>query len=1259
MSKEKKTKRKKQISVSRFSTMKQTINQIVILFRSIPFPDPDPTILIISACFVLLLLLLEMEAAASIVLSPALQVIFDRLASPTLQKLSDMWGVKDNRHKLQLALKKVQAILQDAEEQQLINKSVRLWLSNLKNAASVAEDLLDSFIAQENIEGSLRSARRDFTSISSYVTEGYDAERIREALRKLEMTVHDGLFEFNFREPRIVDRRSTKRETVSRVVDSKIYGRDDDKEKLVKLLLSSETSEDGYATCIPIIGIGGIGKTTLTQLAYNDERVLQHFDSRIWIFVSEEFNVKKIMKAAIESAIGVECNLSEIELLQSRLSQLLQKKRYLIVLDDIWTEDQDDWDKLRPLFSGGLDGCKIIVTTRSKKIPFMMDFPNSPFFLNGLKDDDCWSLFKHRAFGRGEEEKYPTLSRIGKQIVKKCGGVPLAAKSLGSSMRLKREENQWSIMRDCQLWELDVSKHKFLPALMLSYHHLPSHVKQCFAFCSLFPKNYEFKKQKLIHLWMAEDFIPEEGSKRPEDIGDEYFSELLWISFLQEVRLHEGGETIGYKMNDIIHDLARYVAGKEYVVLEQGRPQNWSPAEIRHASVVYRYAARITIPETLYEAEHLRTLLLIGDSGRLENGDKIYSSFQYLRVLDLNNCDLVDLLNSMGDLICLRYLDLSYTRITQLPRSSHHMFSLETLNLIGCHNLQSLPHLGSRLRHLNLSGCVRLIGMPPNIEFLRRLQTLPLFVVPKLGKIQLEGLNLYGELNIAHLENLCRELNIAHLESPNFMASIQSQFFFSLMKSAELQKNENLESLGLYWGLIPQCRDSFPKLHNAEPEVGVSGSHIAQQSEEVIRGLQPHENLKKLVINGYPGIKFPNWALPKLVAADFTNCRSCEHLPALGNFPLLKTLSLQGMHGMKSIGTEFYGDCKDIWFPSLEELSISDFANLEEWSSANVGNAFPRLKKLTIKSCPKLGHIPLPQSLQHLELRNCNPTMVAVADLSLLSVLILDKIPDLVSLPEGLFASASLSSLKILSCPKLHSMPLEMQNLSSLKSLTIRWCEELSSLPQSLKNVKSLESLEISNCNHLISLPDGGIAGLASLRTLSIENCSELTSLSSSLEQLTLLEDLTIMDCPKLGTFPAGVQHLSSLRSLMVLNCPWFDSLPEGMQNFKTLQCLEIRSCPNLTYLPEWFKDLDCLRSLIIYDCPNIKLLPSGFNLLTKLQTLSIQECPELEERCRQGSGEDWSKIAHVPHKYIGLLEVKRSGEASTSGSSSVQGSSQ
>ncbi|KAI5315632.1 hypothetical protein L3X38_044808 [Prunus dulcis] len=158
--------------------------------------------------------------AADIFLSPALQVMFDILAYPALEKVAHILGVEDNRDSLRDALMRTQVILQDAEQQQLTNKSVRLWLSNLKNAASDAEDILDLFIA--------------FQTVMSLKFFDSSLTRWRLALAS---------------------------------VHSKIYGRDDEKEKLVKLLLSSETSQDGYATCIPIIGIEGIGKTTLTQLA--------------------------------------------------------------------------------------------------------------------------------------------------------------------------------------------------------------------------------------------------------------------------------------------------------------------------------------------------------------------------------------------------------------------------------------------------------------------------------------------------------------------------------------------------------------------------------------------------------------------------------------------------------------------------------------------------------------------------------------------------------------------------------------------------------------------------------------------------------------------------------------------------------------------------------------------------------------------------------------------------------------------------------
>lgn len=369
------------------------------------------------------------------------------------------------------------------------------------------------------------------------------------------------------------------------------------------------------------------------------------------------------------------------------------------------------------------------------------------------------------------------------------------------------------------------------------------------------------------------------------------------MSFFQEVELCDGGSTIGYKMNDVIHDLARYVSGNESVMLEQGLPPN-NPAQIHRSSIIYKYR-EATIPEALHAAKHLRTLLLIGEYGFLRDRGKVFSSCIYLRVLDLNNCDVSALPESIGGLICLRYLDLSYTPISKLPESTGNLCSLQTLNLFGCHNLRWLTGLETMasLRHLNITGCESLLCIPPSIKRLRQLQTLPLYLVHKnlrnLGA--LEHLNLYGELNITHLGNV-RNANEA--------------------QSSGLKMKENLESLGLYWGNFEDVRErnkSFKKLAKSSASISKELGLIWHEPNvgevvKILEGLKPHQNLKKLVINGYPGIRFPDWTLPNLIAIDLSNCKNCEHLLALGNLLLLKTLSLHGMESVKRIGFEFYGD---------------------------------------------------------------------------------------------------------------------------------------------------------------------------------------------------------------------------------------------------------------------------------------------------------------------------------------------------------------
>lgn len=491
-----------------------------------------------------------------------------------------------------------------------------------------------------------------------------------------------------------------------------------------------------------------------------------------------------------------------MEELHSEVWNLLDNKRYLIVLDDVWIEDQDEWERLRPLFQGGVNGSKIIITTRSRKVALMMNSPTSPYYMEVLSEDACWSVFKQRAFQPGEEEKYSDLLPIGRQIVKKCGGVALAAKTLGSLMRLKRDQMGWLSVQNSELWKLGECENGILPALRLSYFHLPPHLKRCFAFCSIIPRRFQIHKEKLIHQWMAAGLIqPSIEGEPPEETGNDNFNHLLWMSFFQEVRDCHNGMVIGYKMHDVIYDLVQSIAGTEFMILDyDSSPAGRSIERVRHSSVVCDFSSS-DIPKALNKATHLRTLSLFSAGNFKRAPCKLYSSFKYLRELDLSVCGLEVLDDSIGELLFLRYLNLSHTHIKSLPYSIEKLNYLEILNIRGCYNLKELLNLSrmNSLRHLNNSGCEALTAMltldetsvnaPESLletescmvhkyMFHNVLRTLPLFVIGgAIDLLFLQWLYLQGSLKITQLENMPVKLY------PGFKA---------------LKKTKGIESLGLY-----------------------------------------------------------------------------------------------------------------------------------------------------------------------------------------------------------------------------------------------------------------------------------------------------------------------------------------------------------------------------------------------------------------------------------------------------------------------------
>ncbi|KAK9080952.1 hypothetical protein Syun_031349 [Stephania yunnanensis] len=347
------------------------------------------------------------------------------------------------------------------------------------------------------------------------------------------------------------------------------------------MLVANMNSQDDISI-YAIFGMGGLGKTTLTQVVYNDERVMEHFELKIWVCVSEEFNIKRLTRAIIESAGGMVGDLSELDPMQCRLSDILNGKRFLLVLDDVWNENQDEWDKLKFALKSGVGGNSIIVTTRIEKIARMM--ATLPLHqLELLSKDDSWSLFKRLAFDSRETEHHPNLIMIGEDIVKKCGGVPLAIKALGGMLRFKDKEIDWLAIKESEMWDVPEDENGIIPSLRLSYKHLPSHLRQCFVVCSIFPKDYELEREYVIQLWMANGFIPSNGQMDLEDVGHDIFNNLLWRSFFQEPRKDRFGNIMSFKMHDLMHDLALSIMKNECFTVENGMIQE-VPKEVRHLS---------------------------------------------------------------------------------------------------------------------------------------------------------------------------------------------------------------------------------------------------------------------------------------------------------------------------------------------------------------------------------------------------------------------------------------------------------------------------------------------------------------------------------------------------------------------------------------------------------------------------------------------------------------------------------------------------
>ncbi|KAA8547768.1 hypothetical protein F0562_004197 [Nyssa sinensis] len=1094
---------------------------------------------------------------ADAILYSLLSAVLENLNSLALQELGIAWGMKTDLENLESTISTIQAVIQDAEVKQRNSEAVKNWLIKLKDATCDADNVLDEF-ATEALRRRMDIERGVISQVSTFFSlrnplifrlkMGHKMKNIRERLdaiarERSKFHLREGIADLEVPD---VGRRQTS----SLVNESEIYGRDEEKEKIVEILLNNLSDHDNVSV-YAIWGMGGLGKTTLAQLVYNEGRVERYFEMRIWVCVSDDFDILKLTRAILESIEGSPCNISSLDPLQRRLQEKLSGKRFLLVLDDVWNECHEKWDGLKDALMCGTKGSMIIVTTRIQQVALIMASTLPVHYIGCLSEDDSWTLFKRRAFGIGREENL-VLETIGKEIVKKCNGLPLALKALGSLMRFKSSESEWVSMKESDIWDLPEDGNSILPALRLSYDNLPLRLRQCFTFCCIFLKDYPMQKDMLIQLWMANGFIQPRGQTGLEEIGLEIFNDLVLRSFLQDVKEDFRGEMI-CTMHDLMHDLASSIMRNECSILE---PRNMPKVleKVRHLSFDMSSSRMVPWNDDMLKVLSLRSLMFLENNFSWWNQDAFspyISKQKYLRVLDLSGCKVEKLPISVGKLKHLRYLDISYSCIKTLPESTSCLQNLQTLKLKSCFSLQMLPkgmrHMrnlryldisgsdslksvpesttclqnlqtfklkfchnlcklpeGMRymrnLRYLDISGCHSLTSMPAGMGQLTCLQTLSIFIVgQEHGRqiCELKELNLGGELSIKELDNVRNSEDA---------------------RSANLTRKQNLLSLSLYWS--DNNKDNLPK-----------------NAEVVLDGLQPHSNLKKLRIRWYQGSRFPNWmldlVLQNLVEISLEYCGRCNCLPPLGKLPSLKVLALVGLESVKYFNNECYSDGESS-FPALESLRFTKMPSLEEWTTVDRGEIFPILQDLDISACPKLIGFPFLPTLKRLGMDSSNVMLFgSVMNLTSLTSLCINFFDESKVLPGGLLQNHEVLQSLTINVQYLKTLPDKLDNLPALKRLGFS-CSHLENLPDGLENLHSLESLHISSCHSLVSFPVNGLQGLSSLRSLDIQNCHKLVSLSEGMQYLTALHDLFINGCPEMKSFPEGMQHLNALQTLCI-----------------------------------------------------------------------------------------------------------------------------
>ncbi|XP_061365904.1 putative disease resistance protein At1g50180 [Gastrolobium bilobum] len=875
----------------------------------------------------------------------------ERLGDLLLEEAKLLSGVKVQVNKMQDELKWMQGFLRDAERRQDKDETIKNWISDIRKLAYDAEDVIEVY--------AMKVACGISVGTKNPLSRGMHLHKVGSAIESIDSRISDltrrlqtyGLTETRDNEESRFERQRQLRWSYSHIVEEFIVGLDEDIKQVVRWLLN----QDQHCRVVYICGMGGLGKTTLAKNIYHYNAIRRHFEGFAWAYISQQCKKRDVWEGILLKLISPskeerdEIMKMRDEELAKKLYKVQQEKKCLIILDDIWNNEA--WDILSPAFPSENTRSKIVFTSRKKGISRHVDPKGLLHEPNCLNEEDSWALFQKKAFPRKDHPEFTICNdfqRLGREMVAKCAGLPLAIVVLGGLLATKETVNEWEMIhRYISSYlirgEVHERQSRLVEVLDLSYHDLPFQLKPCFLYLSQFPEDSEIPTNKLIQLLVAEGVVSSryeiERDETMEDVAERYLGNLISRCMVQVGQMGSTGRIKTCRLHDLMRDLCLSKAKKEhFLYIIGGSKQNKTVdvasssnlSDARQTGGVRRLAVFLDqhvyqlFPHNEQVNQHLRSLVYFHDKKcRLEYWELIkgvFENFKLLRVLDLEGIKGPkgqSLPKEVGNLFWLKFLSLKRTRIQILPSSLGNLENLQSLNLqtinkVSWDSTVEIPNVIwklKRLRHLYLPNWCGNVANNMQLENLINLQTLVNFPASKCDVKDL--------LKLKKLRKLV-------LNDPRHFQKFSESF------SPPNKMLDCLQSLSLRTDML-----SFPDK--------------AVDVEKLVLGCP---SLLKLHVEGRME-KLPEARLfpPQLAKLTLWGCRLVEDpMVTLEKLPNLKFLSGWEMFvGKKMV-------CSQNGFPQLKVLLLRGLPNLEEWTVEN--QAMPNLYRLGISDCNKLKTVP-------------------------------------------------------------------------------------------------------------------------------------------------------------------------------------------------------------------------------------------------------------------------------------------------------------